>query len=119
MNVDDSKNEKLSLFAMFSDREALLHELMLLGCVEVIPHRAKARNFPTGTYKVNALERDYRNLYSKATAALGILNRYAPLTYFVEEGGRRGGAFPRAYLQDERCCLAARSHQSKMTASAG
>ena len=114
------KMRKLSLFAMLSDREALLHELMLLGCVEVIPQSEKLVDPSLSELlsKVNAPERDYRNLYSKATAALGILNRYAP--------AKSGILLPREVgaeelFSDELICrtrdvvLRLEAHQSKIT----
>ena len=115
------KMRKLSLFAMLSDREALLHELMLLGCVEVIPQSEKLVDPSLSELlsKVNAPERDYRNLYSKATAALGILNRYAPAKSGIFAPRREVGA--EELFSDELICrtrdvvLRLEAHQSKIT----
>jgi len=98
------KMKKLSLFAMLSDREALLHELMLLGCVEVIPQSEKLLDpsLSESLSRVNAPEQDYRNLHSKATAALGILNRYAPAKSSIFAPRREVGA--EELFSDELVC---------------
>lgn len=73
------KMKKLSLFAMLPDRDALLHELMLLGCVEVLSQSEK-RSDPALSEilgRAKGGERDYRRLYAKAVSALGILNECA------------------------------------------
>jgi len=75
------KMKKLNLFAMLPDRDALLHELMLLGCVEVLPQSEKLSDPALSEIlgRVRGSERDYRGLYTKVVSALGILDKHAPV----------------------------------------
>jgi len=115
------KMKKMSLFAMLSDREALLHDLMLLGCVEVIPQSEKLLDPSLSEVlsKVNVPEQDFRNLHSKATAALGILNKYAPGKSGLFTVRREVGA-EELFSEDLICrtrevVLQIEAHQSKIT----
>jgi len=116
------KMKKLSLFAMLPDRDGLLHELMLLGCVELLPQSEKLLEpqLCEVLSRAKGTERDYRSLYAKATSALGILNKYAAVKSGLFAPRPEVGA--KELFSDELVCrlegiaLQLEAHQSKITA---
>ena len=72
------KMKKLELLAASAQKDDILRELMLLGCVEITepPEEAESGEFPL-TRSPDRLQH-YKSQYARLTMALSILDRYAP-----------------------------------------
>ena len=72
------KMKKLQLFAIRSQKEELLNELMMLGCVEVTEAPASEDSGVTALQHETSLLPEYRAQHTQLSRALSALNRYSP-----------------------------------------
>ena len=82
------KMKKLQLMVVRSQKEALLRDLMLLGCVSVTEPAVPAEGDDEGLQRETGGLVEARADQARLNSALQLLDKYAPVK------SRRGRAFP-------------------------